>query len=130
MSDCTGVLTDDEWRLTGFRPHELDMLKNAYKAITVTGLWNWLAGYVPEEGKGFAFSNHPNLKKIDEAMKYEGHSGFSYAWTMRQMETIAKGGWENYLVLRNRAMKFDRTRTPLEESAAVAAKILEQSMAK
>lgn len=124
------MISDAEWSQTGFTTHELDMLKDAYNAITVTGMWSWFAGYVPPEGEGFTFTTHPNMKKIEEAMKYEGHSGFSYAWTMRQMEFIAKGGWKNYLVLRNRAMKFDHTRTPLEQSAAVAAKILEQSMAK
>lgn len=122
------MISNTEWAQTGFSEPELVMLKDAYTAITTTGMWSWFAGHIPAEGEGFMFNTHPNMKIIEQAMKYESHSGFSYAWTMRQMEFIAKGGWENYLVLRNRALKFDRTRTPLEESAAVAAKILEQSI--
>lgn len=71
------------------------MLRDAYQAITQCGLWDWLATYQPEEAKGFMFGEHPNLTKIDNAMKYEGHSGFSHTWTMRVMEAIAKrGGWD------------------------------------
>ncbi len=70
------------------------MLKDADTAITQCGLWDWLRDYTPEEGKGFMFSSHPNLTRINEAMKYGGHSGSSHAWTMRQMEYIAKHGWE------------------------------------
>jgi len=118
------MISNAECAQTGFSEPELVMLKDAYNAITITGMWAWFAGHVPAEGEGFMFNTHPNMKIIEQAMKYEGHSGFSYAWTMRQMEFIAKGGWENYLVLRNRHIKFDRTRTPLEESAAKAAELL------
>lgn len=122
------MISDAEWSQTGFTTHELVMLKDAYKAITYTGLWSWFAGYVPPEGEGFIFTTHPNMKRIEEAMEYGDHSGFSYAWTMRQMEHIAKGGWENYLMLRNRHIKFDRTRTPLEEAAVVSARTLAQNI--
>jgi hypothetical protein len=70
------------------------MLTDAYKAITECDLWDWMRTYSPEEGKGFMFSDHPNLKRIDKAMKFDGHSGSSYGWTMRNMESIAKHGWE------------------------------------
>jgi hypothetical protein len=76
-----------------FKEHEVAMLEDAEAAITQCGLWDWLREYTPEEGKGFVFSSHPNLDRIISAMKYEGHSGSSYAWTMRQMEYIAKHGW-------------------------------------
>ncbi len=76
-----------------FEGHEAIMLEDADKAITECGLWDWLRDYTPEENKGFMFSQHPNLDKINAAMKYGGHSGSSYGWTMRQMEYIAKHGW-------------------------------------
>jgi hypothetical protein len=76
-----------------FSRHEAMMLEDADKAITECGLWDWLRDYNPEEGKGFMFSNHPNLDRINNAMKYGGHSGTSYGWTMRNMEYIAKHGW-------------------------------------
>lgn len=76
-----------------FSEHEAMMLKDADAAITQCDLWNWLRDYTPEDGKGFMFSEHSNLTRINDAMKYSGHSGTSYGWTMRQMEYIAKHGW-------------------------------------
>lgn len=70
------------------------MLQDADNAITTCELWDWLKEYEPEDGKGFMFSEHPNLTRINNAMKYGGHSGSSYGWTMRQMEYIAKHGWD------------------------------------
>lgn len=70
------------------------MLQDADAAITQCELWGWLRDYTPEDGKGFMFSEHPNLTRINNAMKYGGHSGSSYGWTMRQMEYIAKHGWD------------------------------------
>jgi hypothetical protein len=74
-----------------YKKYEAEMLADADKAITECDLWGWLKTYVPDEGNGFMFAQHPNLDRINEAMKYEGHSGSSYAWTMRVMEQIAKG---------------------------------------
>ena len=75
-----------------FDPNSASMLQDGDNAITQCGLWDWLRDYTPEDGKGFMFSQHPNLEKITNAMKY-GHSGSSYAWVMRNMEYIAKHGW-------------------------------------
>lgn len=74
--------------------NEAMMLQDADDAITKCNLWTWLKDYEPEDGKGFMFGNHPNLDKINNAMTYGGHSGSSYGWTMRCMESIAKDGWE------------------------------------
>ncbi len=79
---------------------EAEMLQDADNAITVSELWTWLADFKPEDGKGFMFSNHPNLDVIQNAMKYTGHSGSSYGWTMRQMEFIAKEGWDKFRSIR------------------------------
>ena len=76
--------------------HSAQMLEDGYNTITELDLWNWLSTYTPEEGKGFMFSNHENINKIGNAMK-TGHSGASFGWTMRNMEAIAKDGWENYV---------------------------------
>lgn len=84
---------------------EATMLKDAYDAITACDLWGWMREFSPEDGKGFMFTSHPNLERIDKAMKYQGHSGASYGWTMRQMESIAKIGWDEHrnIVRRKRA---------------------------
>lgn len=78
---------------------EKDLLKDAYEAVEKTsGAWEWLKRPdVPGEN-GFMFCNDPTVKSIIDNMKLAGdHSGGSFAWTMRQMEAIAKMGWHNYL---------------------------------
>ncbi len=84
-----------------YKKNDVEMLQDADNAITECGLWDWLKEYEPEDGKGFLLSRHPNLERIDSAMKYGGHSGSSHAWVMRQMEYIAKNGWDSFCALRN-----------------------------
>lgn len=90
---------------TVYEPFEAKMLADAYQAITACDLWDWMRVFRPKDGEGFMFANHPNLDRINEEMKYGGHSGASYGWTMRQMESIAKIGWDEHkrIVLRKRA---------------------------
>jgi hypothetical protein len=45
---------------------------------------------------GFMFSNAIELALINAEMTYQGHSGSSYGWVMRQMEALAKKGWDVY----------------------------------
>ena len=98
---------------TVYTTFETPMLRDAFQAITVCDLWDWLRTYTPEPGRGFMFGNHPNQERINQAMTYTGHSGASYAWTMRAMEDIAKNGWEDH---RNRARRARAIRK-LEEWA-------------
>jgi hypothetical protein len=73
------------------------MLEDMYKAVTVSENWANLKGFVPGDG-GFMFSEMPEwFSRIDQAVKYDGHSGASHGWTMRCMEYIAKHGWDNFV---------------------------------
>ena len=75
--------------------YESKLLRDAHEAITKCDLWDWMRSYTPQEGLGFVFTSHPNLDAINKAMKMmDDHSGGSYGWTMRQMESIAKIGWD------------------------------------
>lgn len=106
-----------------FSEHEATMLQDADDAITQCDLWNWIRDYNPEDGKGFMFSEHPNLDRINNAMKYDGHSGSSYGWTMRQMEYIAKHGWDLFeFTVREEKRKQERDRN--ERKANEMAKVL------
>jgi hypothetical protein len=81
---------------TIYSPHETEMLTDAHTAITACELWDWLRDFHPHANEGFMFSRDPALDRIAEAMTYKGHSGSSYAWTMRVMDDIAKNGWEEH----------------------------------
>jgi hypothetical protein len=72
-----------------------EILKNAYQAITLTETW----GFVRKDIESFMMSNSPEIKIITKKMfelGYYGHSGFSFGWTMRQMQFIAKNGEQEY----------------------------------
>ncbi len=76
-----------------------ELCKDAHKAITDLGLWDWMKTATPPAGQGFMYW-HPRpaeLEKINSSLTPD-HSGASYGWTMRQMEAIAKHGWERYVV--------------------------------
>jgi hypothetical protein len=73
-----------------------EMLEDGYTTVSELKLWDWLKTFTPEEGKGFMFTDHPNINALGNAMK-TGHSGASFGWTMRNLEAIAKDGWEMYV---------------------------------
>lgn len=73
------------------------LLSDAYRAITVAGQWDFMRTEEPPEGQGYMFWPHPSLSAITKEMNCD-HSGASYGWTMRQMQFIAKRGWDEYVV--------------------------------
>lgn len=81
----------------GFDSHEALMLQDAYDAVTKSDMWDYLRLPSTPGKDGFMFSNAIELAAINAEMVFDGHSGASYAWVMRQMEMIAKRGWESYV---------------------------------
>lgn len=84
------------------REMERTMLQDAYDGISrVEGGWAYLSRPdVPSKEKGFMFSRDALIDKISGEIDKDGnigHSGSSYGWTMRQMECIAKLGWDTYV---------------------------------
>jgi hypothetical protein len=75
------------------------MLENAYNAITLSEGWDFMRTFNDNQN-GFMFSDNPMTGKIMSKMEelgYSGHSGFSFGWTMRNMEFLAKHGKEVFL---------------------------------
>ena len=73
------------------------MLENAYQAISLAEGWDYMKNFSEES---FMFSDSPMTGKIMNKMEelgYSGHSGFSFAWTMRNMEFLAKHGKDEFL---------------------------------
>ena len=79
------------------------MLSRAFAMMEATpGSWDILAQPdIPGDG-GFMFSNNALLNEISRKIGDDnecGHSGASYGWTMRNMESIAKKGWNEYCLM-------------------------------
>jgi hypothetical protein len=75
-------------------------LKSAHKAISICELWDWLRIYEPPPKYGFMFSTSIERTKIDDQMYKDPinmlHSGSSYGGIMREMEFIAKNGYNKF----------------------------------
>jgi hypothetical protein len=60
----------------------------------------WLKSFDPNDGDGFMFSSNRNISKIMKKMESlpdpPGHSGSSFAITMRHLHFIAKHGMDEY----------------------------------
>ena len=92
----------NEWRLVevygqDFRSNLLDMAQTA----TRLNLWNWFKNESPPQGEGYQFWDHENINKVSGGLKNNNHSGATFGYCMRQMQFIAKNGfetWNNYNV--------------------------------
>ena len=68
--------------------HSRMMVKDAYDVAVSLELLDEIKNINPE--RGFMFTSSPIIDKISKNLKYDGHSGCSFGWTMRQLEYIAK----------------------------------------
>jgi hypothetical protein len=75
-----------------------EMLVNAWKAISLLNLWE----YMTEFNYSYMMSDSSQVSLISKKMVelgYNGHSGFSFGWTLRQMQYIARYGEHKYFTL-------------------------------
>jgi hypothetical protein len=108
----------DRFRELGYSDEESLMLFDMFEAITEAKKWEWLRTYEP--GRGFMFSDAPELKDIDKCLQYQGHSGGSYGWCMRQMQVIAKEGFEGLAKLRGVNLNWEEFMRAVEANPAFA----------
>ena len=77
-------------------PNSREMLQNGWLAITQLELWE----FMKKDCDSYMLCNHPTIWVITERMEklgFDGHSGFSFGWTMRQLQRIAKDGEVKYM---------------------------------
>jgi hypothetical protein len=66
---------------------EVEMLTDVWLAVEKAGKMEFLAKTdIPMFTENFS----PDIVAIHKHMKYNGHSGHSYAWTMRNVEQLVK----------------------------------------
>ena len=79
--------------------HSKNLIANACETINRLNLWDYMKSFEPGKG-GYTYSLDPVIKVIGKEMENSsnppGHSGFSFGWTMRAIEHIAKHGIESY----------------------------------
>jgi hypothetical protein len=96
MTHVDTNITDAEFNIIPDE-HSRFMLKNAHQAITMAEAWHFMRTF---NDQSFMFSSNPIVSDIMKKMSelgYDGHSGTSFGWTMRQMEFLAINGKEVYL---------------------------------
>lgn len=77
------------------KKYDKKMLTNAWKAITLTNTWKFVA----ENIEGFTVSDSPLINEITNKMEelgYTGHSGCSFGLTMRNMQYLAIYGEDKF----------------------------------
>lgn len=99
-SSSTYTINRGDFEALGLDSQSVFMLSRAFKFLEETpGSWDILAQPdIPGEN-GFMFTQDARLNEISRKIGDDdqcGHSGASYGWTMRNMEAIAKKGWDNY----------------------------------
>lgn len=72
-----------------------EMIEDMYNAVMNTSNgYDYIKNF--KKADHFMFNNNNILNEIGNKLKYTGHSGFSHAWTLRQVEFIIKNGFEDY----------------------------------
>jgi hypothetical protein len=59
-------------------------------------MWSFLRDNPPSDATGYMFSDNPGFGAVMNNMQV-GHSGSSYAWTMRNLQYIATHGLDAYI---------------------------------
>lgn len=68
--------------------HRRMMVQDAYETASKLELLNEIKTLNPKNG--YMFTENIIIDKILKNLKYEGHSGYSFGWTMRQVEYLVK----------------------------------------
>ena len=72
--------------------HTREMLESAYEAIQISGYLDYFKNFTPEENKGFMWTSDRIINMIKDLVEtsYNGHSGASLAFTLRQLQDHLK----------------------------------------
>lgn len=81
-----------DWLETNSLPdvqYQWIMVKQSISYLTEDD-YNYIRSYKTEEGKGFMWADDPTINAIQNRIcqGYDGHSGYSMAWTMRYIQYI------------------------------------------
>lgn len=102
-TSSTNMIPRGDFASLGLDEQSVTMLSRAFAFVNETpGGWEVLAQPDIPGANGFMFSTDNRLNELSRKIGDDpemGHSGASYGWTMRNMESIAKKGWDGYCEL-------------------------------
>ena len=75
-----------------FRP----MLKEMADTVDRLQLWDWFRNEDPPGGSGYMFWGHENVSLINCNLPNNEHSGATFGFAMRCMQSIAKNGFDEW----------------------------------
>ena len=96
-------------------------IENGCWAMDQSGLWDWLKNYEVNPSHGFMFSTASEIITICDFMDHQNapalinHSGASFGITMRNLDYIAKNGFEAYKTL---YLENKRRREQMEQNGS------------
>jgi hypothetical protein len=88
------------------------MVQDGINAVMRAEMWEYMAKPTTPGKDGFMFCTDPEMDVINKKIQYGGHSGSSFGWTMRQVEYIAKNGFDAY-VDKTKGLPPPRAPTPV-----------------
>ena len=75
-----------------FRPY----LKDMADTVTRLELWDWFKNESPPNDKGYMYWRHSNIDKISNGLPENPHSGATFGFCMRCMQSIARDGFDEW----------------------------------
>ena len=103
MTGMTGVVPHvpptSQWNTRLKHGRMADAVLDMAEAATEEGLWEWFRTVKPKKEEGFIWMTDDNINRITKHPYFERsvmHSGLSGAWTMRQIQYIAKHGFKSW----------------------------------
>jgi len=77
-----------------------EILQYDYNAIdNIPGAWEALKNH--DADRSFMFDTHGKIWTLIESKMSDAHSAASASFSLRNMEYIAKNGWEKYVQFKN-----------------------------
>ena len=73
-----------------------ESLKDMADTIDRLEFWDWLKNENPPSNEGYMFWDHKNVNAISDGLNDNQHSGATFAFAMRCMQSIAKLGFEHW----------------------------------
>ena len=77
--------------------YEKKILTNMYRAVEADRVWDYIKN--GPSGGSFMFSEEASerLSGVSKAVEDDGHSGASFACSLREIQFIARHGWDAYV---------------------------------